>query len=70
MVNDDLNENESMMVLDFFKKKGIEDRYEIKKTDKIVEVVGHGNEKVSLFRNLEKDGDGQQKGKDDDTTEH
>jgi len=28
------------------------------------------NEKLFPFRNLEKEGDGQEKGKDDDTPEH
>jgi hypothetical protein len=39
-------------ILIFFKKKGVEDRDEIKQSQKIIKAIGQGDEKVLLLRNL------------------
>jgi hypothetical protein len=59
-----------MEVLNFLYKKSIKDSHEIKKAYIVIEIVDHGDEKIFLFRNLEKEGNGEEKGEDDDTTKH
>ena len=59
-----------MEVSNFFKKNRINDRDQIKENYKIIEMVGHGDEKGFFFRNLEKEGNGKKQGEDDDSTQH
>jgi hypothetical protein len=57
-------------IYNFFKIKGIKDRYKIKHAYKIIEVIGQGDEEIFFFRNLEKEGDSKEKGQDDETSQH
>jgi hypothetical protein len=70
VIDHNLDKSESTEVSNLFEQEGIEDGYEIEEAYKIIEVIGQGNEKVSLFRNLEEKGDGEEEGEDDDATQH
>ena len=70
MIHNHLNKDEFVVVPDSSEEHGIEDRHEIEETDEIVETVRHGKEKELIFRDLEKEGDRQEKCEDNDPTEH
>jgi hypothetical protein len=70
VIDDNLDKSKSTEVSNLFEQEGIEDGYEIEEAYKIIEVIGQGNEKIFLFRNLEEKGDGEEEGKDNDATQH
>jgi hypothetical protein len=65
-----LDQGKLAKIFNFLEDQGIGNGNEIKKTDKIIEMIGHGDEEIFLFRNLEEEGNGEEKGEDDDTTHH
>ena len=70
MIEGDLKKDELIQVLHSGKKKGVEDRHEIKKTDKIIEGIGERNEKIFFFRYLKEEGDCKKKRQDDEAAQH
>ena len=70
MIDYDLEHQESIEVDDLLEIEGVENGDQIEKTDVVIKSIGQSNEKVSLFRNLEEEGDGQKEGQDDDSAEH
>jgi hypothetical protein len=70
VIDHNLDKSKSTEVSNLFEQEGIEDGHEIEEAYKIIEVIGQGNEKIFLFRNLKEKGDGEEKGKDNDTTQH
>jgi len=70
VIEGDLKKDELIQVLHSGKKKGVEDRHEIKKTDKIIEGIGEWNEKIFFFRYLKEEGDCKKKRQDDEAPQH
>ena len=68
MIDDDLNKSKLAEVFNFFEQKSIKDRHEVEEADKIIKMIGQRDEKEFFLRNLEKEGDGEEKGKDDAPT--
>ena len=59
-----------VQVLDPLEVARVQDRDHVKEADEIVEGVGQVDEKISLFRDLEEKGDGEQEGQDEDAAQH
>ena len=70
MIDNNLEERESVGVFNLSQKDCIKNRDQVKKAEEIVEVIRQRDEKVFLLGKLEKQGDGEEKGEDDDATQH
>src|SRR4030067_3692715 len=70
MIDDHLDKCKLTEVFHLFYEKGVTDRDKIKKADEIIELVGHGDKEIFLFRNLEEEGNGEKEGKDDNAAQH
>jgi hypothetical protein len=68
MIDDDLNKSKLAEVFNLSEQKGIKDRHEVEEADKVIKIIGQRDEKEFFFRDLKKEGNGEEKGKDDDPT--
>jgi hypothetical protein len=62
MVHRNLDQCKLAKVLNFPEDQSVINGDEIKKTDKIIEMIGHGDEEIFLFGELKQEGDGEKEG--------
>jgi len=70
VIEGNLEKDELIQVLHSGKKKGVEDRDQIKKSDEIIEGIRQRNEKIVLFGDLKEEGDYKKKRQDDEAAQH